>query len=79
MAKRRANREGSIYQLADGRWRAAISSEGRRVVFTARSQAEVVDDLTKARAKIQQGLPVGGKQTVGQFLAAWLEHTVKPS
>jgi len=79
MAKRRANREGSVYQLTDGRWRAAISSEGRRVVFTAHTQGEVVDELTKAREKIRQGLPIGGKQTVGQFLAAWLEHTVKPS
>lgn len=90
MAKRkRGNSEGSIYQMNDGRWRAAVSNGYRngkpvRKVYTAATRAEVKDKLTKALRDQQTGLPlVGEKETVGKFLKHWLEHVavnnVRPS
>jgi hypothetical protein len=57
MAKKRGNSEGSIYQMKDGRWRAAVSigkdGNGRpkRKVFTASTRHEVADELKTALAR----------------------------
>ncbi|PWU04169.1 MAG: site-specific integrase [Terriglobia bacterium] len=90
MAKRRGNSEGSIYKMQDGRWRAAvmvgwkISPDGKRTpdrkIFSAATRREVANDLSAALRDRDRGINIKpGKQTVGDFLAAWLEHTVKPS
>jgi len=81
MAKRRGNAEGSIYKRADGRWAASVSlGNGRRKSFYGRTREEVASRLTSALKAKQDGLPlVGERQTVGQFLAHWLENSVKPS
>lgn len=87
MSKRkRGNSEGSIYKMQDGRWRAALTvgkkPDGKpdRRIFTARTRHEVAEDLTAALRDQQRGINVKtGKQTVGAFLADWLENTVKPS
>ena len=51
-----------------------------RVVFTAATRHEVAEDLTNALRDRARGINIKpGKQTVGDFLAAWLEHTVQPS
>ena len=89
MAKR-GQGEGSIYKMQDGRWRAAASvgwrpTDGgevvwKRKVFTGKMRADVQQRLTAALRDQQRGLPIAyDKQTVGQFLAKWLENTVKPS
>jgi integrase len=88
--RKRGNSEGSIYQMQDGRWRAAVMvgwkvmPDGRRVpdrkVFTAATRHEVADDLADALRDRHRGINIkAGKQTVGDFLAAWLEDTVRPS
>src|SRR5215472_3752663 len=85
MAKRkRGNAEGSIYQMKDGRWRAAVSlgkdAQGNRIrkIFTKPTRHEVKDELTKALRDQQLGLPVRTeKQTTGQFLEHWLDEVVK--
>jgi integrase len=87
--RKRGNSEGSIYQMKDGRWRAAISigyrdGKALRKVYTAATRSEVKDKLTKALRDQQEGLPiVGEKETVGHFLAHWLEQVastkVRPS
>ena len=84
--RKRGNSEGSIYHMADGRWRAAVSKgkdaagKPKRVVFTAATRHAVAEDMTKALRDQQRGININpGKQTVGQFLTAWLENTVKPS
>jgi integrase len=84
MSKRGQN-EGSIYQRKDGRWAAAISLGyvggrlKRKAVYGA-TRAKVQAKLTRLLAEKQQGLPVvGERQTVGQFLADWLENWAKPS
>jgi integrase len=90
MPKKRGQREGSIYQMKDGRWRAAISigwkrnEKGevvwQRRVITATTRQSVHDQMTSVLRDQQRGININqGKQTVGQFLADWLENTSKPS
>ncbi len=88
MAKRGQN-EGSIYQRKDGRWVALINVgwvNGKRLrkSFYAATRKEVHEQLTKAVSDIQKGLRImGEKQTVGDYLAWWLENvtrsTVRPA
>jgi integrase len=88
MAKRkqrkRGNAEGSIYQMKDGRWRAAVtigrdeSGKVKRKVYTAATRHAVSDELTKALRDMQLGIPiVSEKQTVERFLNHWLDEIVK--
>ena len=90
---KRGNNEGSIYRMADGRWRSAIwlgwksNTAGKTVpnrkIFTGRTRKEVQDKLTAALRDQQLGVPViQEKQTTGQFLRWWFEQvarqTVRP-
>ena len=88
--KHRGNGEGSIYQMKDGRWRAAVmvgwkvAPDGQRVpdrlVFTAATRHEVSKDLTAALRDRDRGINVKpSKLTVGDFLANWLKNTVESS
>jgi hypothetical protein len=87
MAKRkRGNAEGSIYKMQDGRWRAAVSvaagadGKPRRKVFTAATRHEAAAQMTAALRDWQRGINIKpGKESVGQFLTAWLKDVVKPS
>jgi hypothetical protein len=87
---KRGNSEGSIYHMKDGRWRAAVmvgwrvAPDGSRIperkIFTAATRHEVAEELTAALRDRNRGINIKpGKQTVGAFLAAWLENTIKPS
>ena len=88
MAKRGQN-EGSIFQRKDRRWVAALNLgwvNGKRVrkSFYGDTRKQVQEQLTKALADIQKGLPVLNKeQTVSDYLNWWLEEvakrTVRPS
>ncbi len=85
MARKRNAGEGSIFQRNDGRWCAQLDLgwEGgkrrRKYVYGATAQ-EVQDQLLKTRADRAAGLPVAvERQTVEQFLADWLENSIKPS
>ncbi|MCX6020329.1 MAG: hypothetical protein NTZ05_01100 [Chloroflexi bacterium] len=81
MAGKRGNNEGSITQLADGRWQARVSLEGgKRKAFYGMTRAEASAKLKRALADQDKGLPVGldERQTVGQFLIHWLENTARP-
>lgn len=84
--KRRGHGEGSIYRRADGRWCASYvigrGPDGRlkRGYIYGETRAEVAAELTKVLAKKIDGLPVGGsRQTVAEFLDAWLQDVAKPS
>ncbi|MGD9724361.1 MAG: tyrosine-type recombinase/integrase [Pirellulales bacterium] len=85
MAKKRGNREGSIFQRADGRWCAVVSlgwRNGRRhrKHFYGETRADVREQLTAALRAHQQGLPVDPeRQTVAQFLDRWLTDCCEPS
>jgi integrase len=82
--RRRGNNEGSIYQMQDGRWRAAVTAgrnadgKPKRKVFTAATRHEVKDQLTDALKDLRLGIPiVNEKQTIAQFLVHWLDQSVK--
>ncbi|MEO5924833.1 MAG: site-specific integrase [Bryobacteraceae bacterium] len=83
MAKKRSNTAGSIFQRKDGRWVAIVdlgwvNGKRARKSFYAPTRKEVQEQLTRALADIQNGLPVvREKQTVGAHLAWWLEEVVK--
>lgn len=82
MAKKRAHGEGSIYQLGDGRWRAALSIGGgkRAVSPRTRTQREARRWLDDAKAKRAAGIPIAGaRRTVGEWLDVWLEAHVRPT
>jgi integrase len=82
---RRGQNEGSIYRRNDGRWAAAISlgyRNGRRYrkAFYGKTRKEVQERLTAALRSHEQGLAVAPeRQTVRQFLEAWLEESAKPN
>lgn len=77
---KRGNNEGSITQLGDGRWQARVTLEGgRRKAYYGATRAEAAAKLHTALRDRDSGLPlVAEKQTVGQYLAVWLD-TVKPT
>lgn len=83
MAKRGQN-EGSIHKREDGRWVATVNlgfvnGKRKRKSFYGKTRAEVAEQLTKALSDRDRGLPIATeRQTVEQFLTAWLENTVKP-
>lgn len=77
---RRGNNEGSIYQTADGRWRAALSlGGGKRKLLSGATRAEVARKLTSAQRDRDRGIPVARdeRQTVATYLASWLD-TIRP-
>ncbi len=83
---RRGRGEGSIFQREDdGRWCGVIdlgweNGKRKRKSFYGATAQEVQDALLKARKDKADGLPVAvERQTVAQFLADWLENSVKPS
>lgn len=80
---KRGNNEGSITQLADGRWQARISMDARRKAFYGATRAEAAAKLNAALRDRDRGLPMfEERQTVAQYVASWLEAirpTVRPS
>ncbi len=87
MVKRRTRgqNEGSIYQRANGRWVAVLNlgwKDGKRdrKYLYGKTRAEVSEKLTEALNKHRLGQRVDvERQTVAQFLTAWLEDEVKPT
>lgn len=77
MAKRRANNEGSISRRKDGTWRGEISlgyvngKRDRKTVY-GRSQGEVLEKLEKLKREVATGAYSDSKQTVAEYLTAWL-------
>lgn len=82
---KRGQNEGSIYQRQDGRWVGVLNlgwENGRRKrkSFYGATAADVADQLLKARSDHSRGLPVAlERQTLGQYLARWLEESAKVS
>ena len=74
MAKRRGNREGTIYKRPNGTWCAQVSVDGRRLTKYARTQRECRAWLTEKLADIGKGLSVDASDlTMAEFLPHWLE------
>jgi integrase len=78
VAKRRGNKEGTIYQR-NGRWCAQVSLNGRRLTHYADTQRECREWIKETLAQIDEGLTIdGARATLEDYLKQWVE-TVKPS
>jgi integrase len=80
---RRANGEGSVYRLKDGRWRVSVSvrvaGKLHRISRTRRKRADCVALLDELRGKIGQSNSVrAASGTLAAYLDGWLANTVQP-
>jgi integrase len=74
MANKRSHNEGSIYQRKNGKWRAQVSIEGRRVSFTAGTKKEALAWIHETKNQIENGLTFkGADMTLEEFLGEWLK------
>jgi integrase len=83
---RRGANEGSIFRRSrDGKWVAVVnlgyvSGKRRRKTFVGKTRAEVQRELNRALRDRERGLPVQTeRQTVADYLDAWLRDSVWPS
>lgn len=86
--RRRSPGEGSVYEIADGRWRGAVTwtepdGQRHRRTVTGRTSAEAREKLDKLRASLRLGaLAPSGTGSVADYLSAWIERDrqrVRPS
>lgn len=69
MAKRRCNHEGTIYQRGDGKWRAQVTLDGRRLSFSAKTRRECLEWLKKTNGQIDDGMTYAStKVTFEEFI-----------
>lgn len=74
MANKRSHNEGSIYQRKNGKWRAQVSIDGRRVSHTADTKKEALAWIHETRNQIETGLTFkGAGMTLEEFLGEWLK------
>lgn len=84
MTRKRGQGEGTIRKRADGRWEAMATihlpdGTTKRQSLYGKTQKEVREKLTAIRRDQDRGLPVvTERQTVGEFLARWLEEAARP-
>lgn len=82
---RRAHGTGSVYQRKDGSWVASIDlgyegGKRRRKDFYGKTQADVVEKMNIDLARLQRGINIAPERiTVADYLAQWLEESVRPS
>ena len=85
--RRRGRGEDSLYQrTSDGRWIVEIrdgykpSGKPNIIYLTGKTKAAVMEKRRKVHEQMARGVPVKAEQqTVGTYLAYWLQHKVKPS
>lgn len=84
MAKRRGNGEGSIYQLADGRWRGCVTTgyteEGkrRRQYLYGKTKREVQEKLIRLQGNVLNGVAVEpDRVSLADYLNRWVEDTAR--
>jgi integrase len=76
MAKRRSNREGTIYKEANGTWRAQMTLNGRRLSYRGATQTECREWLRGSIRKVDEGYNFNrAKIQLKDFLAEWLVST----
>ena len=84
MARRKGNGEGTITYRKDGRWEGRYTvhtgTGPKRKVLYGKTRAEVAEKLTKAMVDRDGGLVFDtNNQTVAEYLARWLNDSVKGS
>lgn len=74
---RRANGEGTLYRLPDGRWRVSITVREngvtRRISRVRQKRADAVAVLAELRAQVPSMSSRPADMTVGDVVAKWLE------
>ena len=60
MARRRGNKEGSIFKRKDGRWCAQISIQGRRLTKYAGTRGECREWIKDMQTQVDDGLTLEG-------------------
>lgn len=82
---RRGAHEGSVYERSDGIWVGAVHlgyehGKRRRKVVYGRTRRDAQEKLVRVQGDLNAGLPITTKrQTLGKFLAAWLEDVARPA
>src|SRR5581483_5753132 len=78
--QRRGRGEGSIFETADGRWRAKLQrADGTTEWISARKRADVVARLEEAKALARDGKrSPNARLTVARFFEDWLADAAKP-
>ena len=83
--RKRGNSEGSIYKRRDGRWAVTLTlgyegGKRRRKYLYGPTRRDVAERLNAALRDHQRGLAAPSeRETVGHFLARWLEDVTKSS
>ena len=78
--RKRGHGEGTIVKRSDGRWMGQVTvPEGGRKTVYGKTRRDVAEKMAKMLGDIRQGLPLGDKSTVREFLTRWLEDSAKPS
>jgi integrase len=73
MAKIRSRNEGSVFQRPDGKWRAQVSIDGRRLSFLADTKKEGLAWILETKNQIVSGLTFQATgTTLEEFLGEWL-------
>ena len=76
MAKKRGNKEGSLFKRKNGTWRAQVTVNGERLSFTGKSQKECRLWIKQTINQLDTGLTFYGAQIcLGEFLLDWLVST----
>lgn len=87
-ARRRGNREGSVFKRRDGRWVGQISlgydRDGRLIRKTVygKTRQEVHERLLRLQTEFARGELVAEEETLESYLRQWLNHKesrVKPT
>lgn len=79
MASRKSPGEGGVYQRADGLWLGyVILPDGKRQYVSSKKKSEAIRKRAELKRRVDGGLlPDKGRESTGDYLAAWLE-TLKP-
>ena len=73
MAYKRSHNEGTIYKRSNGKWRAQVSIDGRRLSFTAKTKKEGLAWIRETTNQIDRGLTFeGADTTLEEYLSDWL-------
>jgi integrase len=72
----RGRNEGSISKRPNGKWRAQLSLNGKRISFGSESKEECQVWLRKMLDNLDRGMDYeGGKTNLKDYLASWLDAT----
>ena len=71
--KIRGRNEGSISKWSNGKWRAQVSLNGKRLSSSAKTKEECLSWLRMKQTQIDEGLTYDSSKTIlAEFMAGWL-------